>query len=159
MLIIRKARQGDCQSIAPLHTAAVKAIRTDLYSPGEIQAWAVPKDAKSYEQSILSKEFFIAEDGRVVVGFGILNPETAEVEAIYVSPNAGRRGIGLKLLTKLEERARLLKLAVLRLNASLNAVPFYERAGFVAQQSSTYRLFTGVEIACVPMAKTLDGPR
>ena len=89
------------------------------------------------------------------MGFGVLNQETAEVEAVYVSPGAGRRGIGLEILRKLEERASALGLRVLRLNASLNAVPFYEKAGYVAQERSKYRLLTGVEIACVPMMKAM----
>ena len=86
----------------------------------------------------------------------MLNQSSAEVEAVYVSPLAGRRGIGLELLRKLEERANTLGLKILRLNASLNAVQFYEKAGFVAQERSKYRLLTGVEIACVPMVKMLS---
>ena len=89
------------------------------------------------------------------MGFGVLNQLIAEVEAVYVDPEAGRRGIGLEVLLKLEERARALGLRVLRLNASLNAVPFYERAGYVARAQSKYRLLTGVEIACVPMVKAV----
>lgn len=156
MLTIRRARQEDCESIADLHIASVKAISTTLYTPEEIQAWAVPKDKASYQESIRDKEFFVAEDGEVIVGFGVLNSQTAEVEAVYVNPNAPRRGIGRKILARLEERARLLGLTMLRLNASLNAVPFYQKAGFVAQERSKYRLFSGVEIACVPMFKAID---
>jgi putative acetyltransferase len=136
MLKIRRARQEDCHSICSVHAAAVSGIRTALYTPEEIQAWAVPKKPASYEESIRSKEFFVAEDGEAIVGFGVLNRELAEVEAVYVSPGAGRRGIGLKVLRKLEERANTLGLSVLRLNASLNAVPFYEKAGYVAQERS-----------------------
>ena len=130
---------------------------TTLYTPEEIQAWAVPEDPASYEESIRSKEFYVAEDGDAIVGFGVLNPEIAEVEAVYVTPGTGRRGIGLEVLRKLEERARALGLSALTLNASLNAVPFYEKAGYVAQERSKYRLFTGVEIACVPMVKAITG--
>ena len=89
------------------------------------------------------------------MAFGVLNQESAEVEAVYVSPEAGRRGIGLELLRKLEEQASARGLQLLRLNASLNAVQFYEKAGYVAQEQSKYRLLTGVEIACVPMMKEL----
>lgn len=155
MLKIRRARQEDCHSIGKVHSAAVKGIRTAQYTPEEIQAWAVPRDPASYEDSIRAKEFFVAEDGDAIVGFGVLNQLIAEVEAVYVDPEAGRRGIGLEVLLKLEERARALGLRVLRLNASLNAVPFYERAGYVAQEQSKYRLLTGVEIACVPMVKAV----
>jgi ribosomal protein S18 acetylase RimI-like enzyme len=155
MLNIRRARREDCPAIAVVHTAAVGAIRTGLYTPEEIRAWAVPKKPESYEESIDTKEFFVAEAGGAIVGFGVLKRESAEIEALYVSPEAGRRGIGLEVLRKLEERARANGLRVLRLNASLNAVPFYERAGYVAQERSKYRLATGVEIACVPMSKAM----
>ncbi|MGH9967560.1 MAG: GNAT family N-acetyltransferase [Pyrinomonadaceae bacterium] len=155
MLNIRRAREEDCQSLGSVHAAAVRGIRTALYTTEEIQAWAVPRKPESYEESIRSKEFFVAEEGGVIVGFGVLNQESAEVEAVYVSPQAARRGIGLEVLRKLEERARALGLGVLRLNASLNAVPFYERAGYVAQERSSYRLATGVVIACVPMVKAM----
>ena len=155
MLSIRRARQEDCHSIVRVHAAAVRGIRTALYTPEEIQAWAIPKKPESYEESINSNEFFVAEEGDIIVGFGVLNQESAEVEAVYVIPGAGRRGIGLELLGKLEERARTLGLGALRLNASLNAVPFYEKAGYVAQAESKYRLATGVEIACVPMLKLM----
>ncbi len=156
MLTIRRSRQEDCQSIGSVHSAAVAAIRTDLYTPEEIRSWAVPKKPESYKESIRSKEFFVAEEDGIILGFGVLNQESAEVEAVYVSPEAGRRGIGLELLRKLEERARALGLGVLRLNASLNAVPFYRRAGYLGQEVSKYRLTTGVEIACVPMVKLID---
>ena len=155
MLKIRRARQEDCSSIGSVHAAAVRGIRTALYTPEEIQAWAVPRNPESYEESIRSKEFFVAEDGGAIFGFGVLNQESAEVEAVYVAPGAGRRGIGIEILRKLEERASALGLSVLRLNASLNAVPFYEKAGYVAQKQSKYRLLTGIEIACVPMVKAI----
>src|SRR5712671_1722582 len=110
MLNIRRARQEDCQSIANVHSAAVTGIRTDLYTAEEIQAWAVPKQSEAYEEYIRSREFFVAEEGVVIVGFGVLNQESSVVEAVYVSPGAGRRGIGLAILRKLEERARALGL-------------------------------------------------
>jgi GNAT superfamily N-acetyltransferase len=138
-----------------VHFDAVSGIRTALYTTEEIQAWAAPKKPESYEELIRTKEFFVAEEDEDIVAFGVLNQNSSEVEAVYVSPRAGRRGIGLKMLQKLEERARALGLDQLRLNASLNAVPFYQRAGYVGQEESKYRLSTGVEIACVPMVKAV----
>ena len=157
MLKIRRARQEDCHSIGSVHAAAVSGISTALYTPEEIQAWAVPRKPESYEESMRTKEFFVAEDESGILGFGVLNQEIAEVEAVYVTPRAGRRGVGMELLRKLEERANARGLPRLRLNASLNAVSFYEKAGYVAQELSKYRLLTGVEITCVPMVKAMTG--
>jgi N-acetylglutamate synthase-like GNAT family acetyltransferase len=63
--------------------------------------------------------------------------------------------LGLTLLTTLETRAREAGLEALHLCASLNAVEFYERAGFAGQQFTSHRLANGVEIACVSMSKEL----
>ena len=155
MLKIRRARQEDCHSIGNVHTSAVKGIRTGVYTPEEIQAWAVPREPSSYEEHIRSKEFFVAEDEGAIVGFGVLNQENGEVEAVYVSPTTGGRGIGLEILRKLEARASDLGIRELRLNASLNAAAFYQKAGYIPQAPSKYRLLTGVEIACVPMVKAI----
>lgn len=91
----------------------------------------------------------------MIVGFGVLNGENRVIEAVYVSPDVMRRGVGLTILGLLEKQARALGLEVLFLNSSLNAVQFFQRAGYVAQQESKYRLHSGVEIACVPMVKKL----
>jgi len=155
MLSIRKAEAQDCPSIAQVHTSAVRAISTSLYTPEEIEAWAIPRTPEDYEQSICRKEFYVAVEDDVIVGFGVLNQDSRVIEAVYVSPDVMRRGVGLMILGLLEERARALGLEVLALNASMNAVRFYQRAGYVAQEESKYRLLSGVEIACVPMVKRL----
>jgi ribosomal protein S18 acetylase RimI-like enzyme len=151
MLNIRRAQPEDCESIGSVHKAAVSGIRTTLYTPEEIQSWSAPRKPEDYKKLIRTREFFIAEAGGDIVGFGVLNQESAVVEAVYVSPGVGRRGIGLEVLRKLEERAIAAGLRVLRLNASLNAVPFYEKAGYVAQDRAKYELASGIEIDCVPM--------
>jgi putative acetyltransferase len=45
----------------------------------------------------------------------------------------------------------------LQLNATLNAVPFYERLGYVSSGRSSNRLPSGVELPCVAMSKSLGG--
>ncbi len=148
----------DCPSIAQVHTSAVKAISHSSYTPEEIESWAAPRSPEEYKQAIHSKQFYVAVDNEVIVGFGVLNQESREIEAVYVSPAVMRRGVGLMILGRLEEKARAFGLQELSLNASINAVPFYLRAGYVAQKESKYRLRSGVEILCVPMTKTLVPP-
>lgn len=155
MLIIRKAKEEDCPSIVRVHASAVRAIPDNYYAPEEIEAWAAPRKIESYQQAVHNNEFYVATEGEIIVGFGVLNRETREIEAVYVSPEAKGRGVGLKLLHQLEEEGRSLGLEALRLNASLNAVGFYLRAGYVAQEESKYRLQSGVEVRCVPMVKAL----
>lgn len=161
MLTIRRAKPEDCPGIARLHTSAVRAISTDLYTPEEIAAWAIPRTLEDYQQSIRGKEFYAAVEGDLIVGFGVLNQESRVIEAVYVGPDGTGRGVGQLVLRTLEEWARDLGLGVLSLYAWLNAVRFYERAGYEAQQMSEYRLASGVEIPCIPMINlqaTSNGP-
>ena len=155
MVTVRRARQEDCRPITQVHVNAVKAIHSHHYAPNEIEAWAVPHPLESYEQAVVDKEFYVADDDDVIVGFGVLDQNNDLIEAVYVSPEANGQGLGLMLLRTLEARACALGIRMLRLNASLNAVEFYKRAGYVGHEEAKYRLATGVEIRCVPMLKEL----
>ena len=155
MTSIRSARIEDAQSIAQVHVASVKAINTSLYTPEELESWSKPRPIANYEELIRSREFLVAETENGIVGFVVLNQSSSVIEAVYVSPAATGRGIGMALMSKLEERAASLGLKQLQLNASLNAVPFYRKAGYVGEVQQKYKLQTGVEIASVPMSKTI----
>ena len=157
MVVIRRATEEDVEAVGDVHRRSVRGIRGTHYPPEVIEEWAGPRNPEHYVRAVREKEFFVAEDeGGQIVGFGVLNVESREVEAVYVSPEATRGGMGLKILRTLEARAREHGLDTLHLNASLNGVPFYERAGFERREEGTYRLQSGGEMACVVMTKRLD---
>ena len=64
-------------------------------------------------------------------GFLCLDGET--LQALFVAPDAQRKGIGTALVSVAEERAIARGREHLRVPASLTAVPFYEYVGFVRQ--------------------------
>src|SRR5262249_50102911 len=123
------------------------------YSPEEIEAFAAPRPIESYEQLVQTRDFYVATSDDVIVGFGVLNRETGMIDAVFASPEAKGQRVGLTLLQTLEKLARSLGIKTLSLNASLNAVGFYLKAGYEAQQESTYQLASGFRIRCVPMTK------
>jgi GNAT superfamily N-acetyltransferase len=77
------------------------------------------------------------------------------VEAAFVDPLQQGRGIGRVLLDALEANARAAGIERLFLSASLNAVPFYERAGFVALREELYPHRSGIGIPSVFMEKVI----
>jgi N-acetylglutamate synthase-like GNAT family acetyltransferase len=159
MALVRRARPEDARDIRGVHAEAVRSLCAAHYTPAEIEAWIAPRPGKHYDTAIREKDFYVAEEGGRVVGFAVLNPPVSEVEAVYVSPRAARRGTGLSLLRALEDQARARGLTGLHLCASLNAVPFYERAGYARGGPAVHRLQGGVEIACVRMSKGLAEKR
>lgn len=156
MLTIRRARQEDKEAIWRVHGRAIRETCASHYSQEVIQIWADGLRPEKYGEAIESYEFFVAEEDGVVVGFGELGPAAGEIQGLYVSPDVKGRGVGWKLLCTLEERARAYGLESLRLTSSLNAVSFYERAGFEAVGELTKTLSPGVERGSVRMFKDLS---
>jgi putative acetyltransferase len=65
-----------------------------------------------------------------IVEFGNVVPADDEVRAVYVHPEYARRGVGSTVLAHLEGYALGTGAKRLELQASLNAVEFYERRGY-----------------------------
>ena len=157
MFTIRRARQEDKEAIRRVHESAIRGTCASHYSREVIEIWAGGLQSEKYAKAIERYDFFVAEEDGEVVGFGELGRETAAIQGLYVSPEVKGRGVGWKLLSTLEERARAYGLKSLRLTSSLNAVPFYERAGFKAVEELSETISPGVVRACVRMLKELAG--
>ena len=155
MITIRPAKPEGVIAIGEIHMRAITVTSSGHYPREVVEAWATPRDPSFYLHSITNKEFYVATDKETIVGFGSFNPESREVEGLFVAPGFGGRGIGRKLLSKLEQRAQSLKINSVYLKASLNAVSFYERAGYTRREESRHRLQSGAEIPCVIMDKEL----
>lgn len=155
MLTIRRATQEDKEAVWRVHGRAIRETCAGHYSQEVIQTWAGRLRPEKYAEAIDLYDFFVAEEDGVVVGFGELGREDGAIQGLYVSPDVKGRGAGWKLLSTLEERARAYGLRSLSLTSSLNAVPFYERAGFKAVGELTETIGPGVERASVRMFKEL----
>jgi GNAT superfamily N-acetyltransferase len=73
------------------------------------------------------------EDDRAVAcgGLKTVGPAIAEVKRMYVVPEARRRGIGRALLAALEDQARAMGCARVRLDCEHHNWPLYRAAGYV----------------------------
>jgi len=153
---IRKADHGDAEGIWCVQIAAIRQLCASHYPPSEIEAWAGPLQPDWYRNVIGERELFVAVEGDTIIGFGQLNLDTADIDAIYVHPSASRQGVGTALLRRLEDIARQHGLGSLRVAASLNSVPFYDAMGFHRKRETKFQLLPGVEIASVVMEKALQ---
>jgi len=97
----------------------------------------------------------VAQIPGMLLGYAVLDAETGEVDAVFVDPAAHGQGVGRALLAALEAMARERDVEKLFLSASLNAVAFYERAGFRALRERLYPHRSGIMIRAVLMEKRL----
>ena len=155
MLNYRAATRADIAAMWALRTRAVQAGCAAHYPAAVIETWCASAPPASLPLLVELGSAMVAEhDGRVV-GFAVLDPARGEVDAAFVDPAYGGRGIALELLRRLEVLAHEHGLRRLFLSASLNAAAFYERAGFVRVRDEVVAHRSGIGIASVFMEKML----
>jgi GNAT superfamily N-acetyltransferase len=152
---LRRATANDLQSIFALHRASILELCTDHYTTDQLAEWTAVLRPDMYLALLSTHEVFVAEDMGSVLGFGVFDASAAFINATYVSPAAVRRGVGRGLMAAMEGSARHAGATQVRLNATLNAVPFYARLGYSQHGASVNRLPTGAELPCVAMQKDL----
>jgi GNAT superfamily N-acetyltransferase len=152
---VRPAGESDVEGIWRVHNDSIQVLCRERYSPREIAAWIAFRPPAAYRSALASRDLFVAERESEIVGFGQFDPARGEVEACYVSPAAVGRGIGSDLIARLEERARAMGHAVIRLNATLNAESFYAGLGYRRLGLAAHRVGGDVDLPCIRMEKAL----
>lgn len=154
---VRPAKESDVDAIFRVHGDSIRTLCRGRYGEREIEAWIAFRPPEAYRTSFASRQLFVAERQGQIVGFGQLDPRRGEVEACYVAPEAIGSGIGSALLGRMEEEARRRGHGIVRLNATLNAEPFYARLGYRRLGPARHRVSKDVNLECVRMEKPLDG--
>jgi GNAT superfamily N-acetyltransferase len=141
MIEIRKFKDKDA-------LAASNLIKRTLF---EENSKFYPKSVIEYMCNEFSPEFLIklskdrdflvaTEKSKIIGTITIINDY---VGTLFVNPAYHNKGIGTKLMEKIENLAKEKKIQKLRLNSSINAVDFYEKLGYkkgVKSQSEEYGL-------------------
>jgi 8-oxo-dGTP pyrophosphatase MutT (NUDIX family)/GNAT superfamily N-acetyltransferase len=153
--MIRFATPDDAEELARIRNAAIRSLASAAYSEEQIEYWLQSLAAPGFSVGSPGKVTLLEEiDGRAA-GFGQLDTETGQVERVYVAPEFARRGVASRLLERIEQAARQSGLARVYVDATLNAVPFYENAGYSTLQPSDHSLPGGVSFTCMTMVKQL----
>ncbi|NHN41951.1 GNAT family N-acetyltransferase [Halorubellus sp. JP-L1] len=140
---VRRMTDLDRGAVANLHRRSARELGTAAYDDRTAKAWAGDRCRCDYDLNDPDATFVVAvtapDETRAprverspgggegdVAGFGHLQVDDGEVQAVYVSPTYAGEGVGTQLLEHLEARAREHGLDALSLASSLNAVGFYE---------------------------------
>ncbi len=127
-IVVRPARAADAEAIADITQRSVEGLARGHYSPAQIEGWTRGRDADYYRAAVAAGRMHVAEDAGRLVGF--VDSVPGEVTRLLILPEAAGRGLGRRLMDVGMVEARRGHAGKLRVEATRNAVPFYERFGF-----------------------------
>ncbi|MDF5709894.1 MAG: GNAT family N-acetyltransferase [Nostoc sp. S4] len=129
-MLIREYRLSDTEAIVKLFYDTIHEINIGDYTQEQIDAWA-PKnmDYEVWHKRLQTKLPYIAENNGEIVGFGELEAD-GHIDCFYSHSKYQRKGIGSKLLTHLENTAKLQGIKRLYTEVSITAKPFFQNKGF-----------------------------
>lgn len=139
-LSIRLARSGDLADIMALQRAAVAGIDPRTYSAEARDAWS-RTTAADVAVLVAAGRYLAAErDGRLAGGAGWqpldAPPQAAALRAVFVDPACHGQGVGAHLVRAAEAAIAAAGRRRILVPAALNAVGFYERLGYVANDDA-----------------------
>ena len=155
---VRPLRDDEIPLYLEIHERAVRGLAASHYSRDDIEGWVVPATDENLRRLALNADReirLVAELDGSPVGIGALVLEESELRAVYVSPEAARRGCGSALVREIERIARGNRVPRLTLHASLNAERFYMDLGYDALERTEVTLPNGHLMAVVRMGKDL----
>jgi GNAT superfamily N-acetyltransferase len=173
---MRKATASDIPAIAAVMRTSVEGLGPGFYDEREVAAAArfitVPD-----RQLIDDRTYFVVEEDSRLVACGgwsrrdklftgggegaadtrTLDPATepARVRAMFVHPDAARRGLGRMILKACEREARAAGFRKMELMATLPGIPLYEACGYVIVERTDLTLGDGSPLGAARMEKPL----
>jgi len=157
--LLREALPTDAEDICALHIDSIRRTCSSSYEESAIEAWVGEKEPSGYIRTMESGgKIFVMEEQAIprLLGIGIIDVPESWIRAIHVTPSHLGKGIGRRILRRLEQAVREFGHTSIKVRSSLNAREFYEKNGYTPGEVSTRPLPGGLELYYVPMVKDLD---
>ena len=134
---IRGYQTVDLESLLKLFQQAVMQVAAANYSQEQLIAWASSaEDMQEWDDRLREQQVVICESGSRIAGFASME-NNGHLDLMYVHPESMRQGVATRLYEDLEDWARGQSILRVFTEASLTALPFFQKMGFktVARQS------------------------
>jgi putative acetyltransferase len=136
-LSLRPMLPTDVPQLAEIFRASVEELAAEDYSESQREAWAsVVDDEEGFAKKLGGQLTLIAALAGDPVGF-ISLAGADKLDMLYVHPSAVGQGAGSLLADAIEKLAGGRGAIKLKVDASDNALSFFEKRGYVPQQRNT----------------------
>lgn len=124
--MIRQATEHDAQTIYNLHIESVRVLCSKDYSSEVIDGWLEGLSPGGYK-GIAKTEMYVFEENDQIIGWIHVRPDN--IVGLVVAPDHTRKGVGRALFNFGFDIVRQSRTGEIRFEATITAVPFYEKCG------------------------------
>lgn len=139
-ILIRKANKEDIKEIEKIHKDCVKKINAKFYSSAIVQEWLKQISAENIKDQFKNSIWAVLLIKEKIVGFVQFSIRTKELFQINIKPSLNGRGYGKKMYEYIEKYFIKKRVKIISLNATLNAVKFYNKLGFKKVKRIKFKL-------------------
>jgi N-acetylglutamate synthase-like GNAT family acetyltransferase len=138
-MLIKKFKIEDIEELIKLSIESVEYCCINDYNSKAIQYWKtilIPNIFQKIEKTPNDFLGLVASIKSEIVGCCFLDLTNQNIKGLYIKPKFLRQQIGKKLMLKIEEEAKNKGITQIFLDASINAIKFYESIGYLKGQAS-----------------------
>lgn len=133
---VRRIGIDDHANVRYLHAKAMTSQSTDALTDAEIAAFVAFVGSAAYSDMLMVEDIYGAFiDGQLIATAAWHvsgdDGQVARISSVFVHPLFVRHGLGRRLLAEVEARAAQSGFDQLGTSATANAVPFFERLGYL----------------------------
>ncbi len=150
---IIKFRAEDSVELAKMHRETIKHINIKDYPPEQIKIWASKTSAKYFLDTLKSFVRYVAVDDKKIIGFCDFK-KGGGFGALYVHKDYQGKGVGKKLLTKIEKEAFKRGIREFEILSTITARNFYCQQGYKEIKKTTHKM-DGHKVVVYQMKKKL----
>ena len=127
---IRKAHTEDIPAMQLLMYTTITIINSADYSPAQVAIWASRAiQTAGLLQRLQEQYVIVTEANNTITGIASLS-SNGYIDLFYVHKDVQRKGVASLMLQHLLQVARSLRLQRVQTDASITALPFFEKQGF-----------------------------
>ncbi len=163
--VIRTATPDDLDQIDALLGRSYPVLLKEAYPPS-LMVMAVPLISKAQPRLLASGTYFVVTDEDQIIGAGGWTRAlpggagkgtagVGNIRHVVTDHRRVRQGIGRRLMTHIDETARVAGIELLNCMSTLMAEPFYASVGFKTLGPITVNLQRGIEFPAIHMQKRL----
>ena len=126
---IRAATHEDVPALSRLIERSIRQLNAKEHSAESMELVCALFTEERLHLDLQRRDMFILKNHEQPIG--TISHGGGKLHSLFVEPEQARRGYGSQLVCHIEDFARSRNLQKLSLNASLTAIPFYEKLGYI----------------------------